>query len=376
MFKKIPLLLVKLTILFGGLGGLAGASKINKADGCNKNLSRPSGYNFSKVLQSNNKKKVILIARQPGKSKKPVPVIFDSDIGPDYDDVGAIALLHAMADIGECKILATIASNKHKRIAAVLDVMNTYFDRPDIPIGVVHGYAVNMEAPQKWDSLIVSKYPHDIKNNEQADDALRLYRKILAQQPDKSVTIVTVGFLTNMANLLQSGGDEFSTLTGKELVAKKVKQLVCMAARFDSEMGIYKEFNVVKDSISSKMVFDNWPTPILFSGFEIGMKIFTGLAIVNSTISNSPVKDVFARSIPLDPNDKNGRMSWDETAVLVAVRGYKKYFDVVKGKIICNVNGSNSWDKKGKRDCYLVQKMAVAEIEKVIDDLIMHQPVK
>jgi inosine-uridine nucleoside N-ribohydrolase len=315
------------------------------------------------------------ITAQSTKIKAPVPIIFDTDIGPDYDDIGAITLLHAMADSGECKILATIASNKHKRIAAVLDAMNTYFNRPDLPIGVVRGNAVDMEAPQKWDSLIVADYPHTTKTNDQAEDALKLYRKILSKQPDKSVTIVTVGFLTNMANLLQSKPDEFSSLSGRALVTKKVKNLVCMAARFDNEMETFKEFNVVKDSVGSKIVFDNWPTSILFSGFEIGYKIYSGLPVANSSLINSPVKDAFKISIPLDPNDKNGRNSWDETAVLVAVRGYRKYFTIVKGKIICNTDGSNSWDKKGKRDSYLVQKMPIPEIENVINDLMMHQPV-
>ena len=67
-------------------------------------------------------------------------------------------------------------------------------------------------------------------------------------------------------------------------------------------------------------------------------------------------------------------MSWDETAVLVAVRGYEKYFDVVKGKIICNADGSNSWDPTVNHDFYLVQKMPKDQIEKVLNDLIMHQP--
>ncbi|MEP6750065.1 MAG: nucleoside hydrolase [Bacteroidota bacterium] len=309
--------------------------------------------------------------------QKSVPIIFDTDMGPDYDDIGAIALLHAMADSGECNILATIASNKHQYIAAVLNVMNTYFKRPGIPIGVVHGNAVNIQAGQKWDSMLVAHYPHTIKSNEQAEDALTLYRKILAAQPDKSVTIVTVGFLTNMANLLQSGPDKFSPLNGKDLIRHKVKFLVSMAARFDDEMGKFKEFNVVKDAAASVTVFSNWPTPIIFSGFEIGWKIITGLPIVNNAaISHSPVKDVFARSLPMDPNDKNGRNSWDETAVLVAVRGYKKYFDAVKGNIICNADGSNSWDKNGQRDYYLVQKMPIPALEKVLNDLIMHQPKK
>lgn len=307
----------------------------------------------------------------------PVPIIFDTDIGPDYDDVGAIALLHAMADSGECKILATIGSNKHKRMAAVLSVMNTYFNRKDLPIGVVRGNALDMEAPQKWDSLIVANYPHDLKTNEQAQDALKLYRKILAAQPDTSVTIVTVGFITNMANLMQSKPDEYSPFSGEDLIKKKVKLLVSMAGRFDNQMRTFKEFNVVKDSAASKIVFDSWPTPIIFSGFEIGVKIHTGLPIVNNnSISNSPVKDVFARSIPLDSNDAKGRMSWDETAVLVAVRGYQNYFDVVKGKIICNINGSNGWDSTGTRDLYLVQKMPIVQIETVLNGLMMHQPQK
>ena len=60
----------------------------------------------------------------------PTPVIFDSNMGPDYDDVGAITMLHAFADSGKIKILATIASTKYDGVAGVLNVMNTYFNRP------------------------------------------------------------------------------------------------------------------------------------------------------------------------------------------------------------------------------------------------------
>src|SRR3954471_6724112 len=69
-------------------------------------------------------------------------VIFDTDFGPDYDDVGAITLLHGFADSGYISILATIASSKHKNAAAAINVVNTYFNQPEIPIGVVRGNAV------------------------------------------------------------------------------------------------------------------------------------------------------------------------------------------------------------------------------------------
>jgi len=182
----------------------------------------------------------------------PVSVIFDTDMGPDYDDAGALAMLHAMADSNECRILATVASNKHPRIAAVLNVFNTYFGRPEIPVGVPVGNAADMGAPQKWDSLITATYPHKLKSNDQAEDALKLYRRILAAEPDSSVTIVTVGFLTNMANLLASNGDELSPLDGASLIRKKVKRLVCMAGNFDDPAETFKEFNVVKDAAPPK----------------------------------------------------------------------------------------------------------------------------
>lgn len=305
--------------------------------------------------------------------KKPVPIIFDTDISPDYDDVGAITLLHAFADSGEATILATMASNKTPLIASILNLFNTYFNRPQIPVGVPRGDAVSLRPKQGWDSVITARYPHTIHANDEAADAVALYREILSKQPDRSVTIVTVGFLTNLANLLNSAGDQFSPLSGKALVQKKVKRLVSMAGRFPSG----SEFNIDRDVAASKKVIADWPTPIIFSGFEIGVEIRTGLPLIhNDAIQNSPVKDVFSISIPLDPNDKNGRMSWDETAVLVAVRGWEKFYTLHAGRFVINDNGSNSWDDTGKGHHYLVKKMPAAAVTALIDHLIMHQPVK
>ena len=42
----------------------------------------------------------------------PVKIIFDTDMLTDFDDVGALACLHALADAGECEILATVSSTR------------------------------------------------------------------------------------------------------------------------------------------------------------------------------------------------------------------------------------------------------------------------
>ncbi len=303
----------------------------------------------------------------------PVKIIFDTDLGPDYDDVGALAFLHAMADSGKADILATISSNKHELVATSIDVINTYFNRPYLEIGAPRISGAEMGSSQHWADSIVVRYPHKIRSTAEAGDAVSIYRRILNEQPDKSVTIVTVGFLTNICNLLKSEPDDFSKLPGKELVAKKVKRLVSMAGRFPRG----REFNIYIDSASSKYVYDNWPGEIIFTGFEIGWEIRTGLRLIQSPVQNSPVKDVFRISIPLSEEDKNGRMSWDETAVLIGVYGTEGFFDTATGTIIVNTNGSNSWkdDTDGKHH-YVIQKMPVPEMVKFIEDRMMHVPLK
>jgi inosine-uridine nucleoside N-ribohydrolase len=304
---------------------------------------------------------------------KPAPVIFDSDMGPDYDDVGAITLLHAFADSGNINILATVASTKYEGVAAVFNVLNTYFNRPGLLIGVPKGKALELKDIQHWTDTLLLKYPHKIKKNDEVLSATEVYRKALASQPDRSVTIITVGFLTNLADLLQLPPDKYSRLTGKELVKKKVRQLVCMAGSFPAG----NEFNVRMDATSSKIVFENWETPILFSGVEIGLKIKTGLPLVNDrSIKNSPVKDVFRISIPMSPQDSAGRMSWDQTAVLIAVKGYRPWWNIQTGKIKTAEDGTNTWEIGPSLHNYLIESQSPGIVRDMIDKLMMHQPVK
>jgi pyrimidine-specific ribonucleoside hydrolase len=303
----------------------------------------------------------------------PSPVIFDSDMGPDYDDVGAITMLHNFADDGSANILATIASTKYQGVAEVFDAFNTYFNRPDIPVGIPTGKASELRDNQHWSDTVRMRYPHSIKSNKDAEDAVKLYRRILASQHDTSVTIITVGFITNIANLLKSEGDSSSPMNGIELVNKKVKKLVSMAGRFPQG----SEFNVNIDAASSRYAFENFPRPVIFSGFEIGKDIKTGIPLISdNSIQNSPVKDVFRISIPMSAEDSAGRMSWDETAVLVAIKGHEPYYTLNSGRIVVDEKGANKWNNEGTGHSHLVVKAPPAEVQELINKLIMHQPVK
>jgi len=316
---------------------------------------------------------ILLLPAFTGFSQKPVHIIFDTDIGPDYDDVGAMALLHAFADQGEATILATISCNANETTVPTLSVLNTYFKRPGIPIGITKSKLPNKECSQKWAQAIIQTYPHAFHANDQAEEAVELYRKILSKQPDHSVTIVSVGFFTNLANLLKSAPDNYSSLNGKELVAIKVKQLVSMAASLEKGGKEGYEFNVVVDAAASQKVFNEWPTPIILSGFGIGMKILTGIHLIhNDKIQNSPVKDAFRVALTKDSNTV-GRNSWDETAVLVAVRGIKPYFNSRKLNLEIKDDGKDVL-VPGEKFEWLEFSKTPEEIAAIIEELMMHQP--
>lgn len=302
-----------------------------------------------------------------------VRLILDTDLGPDYDDVGAMALMHALADSGQVQILATLSSNADERVVPCIEVINAYFNRPEIPVGATKSStaaSLTTWHKEKWTDALPARYPHPTDKTSDAPDAVAVYRQLLSQQPDSSVVICTIGFLTNLKELLRSEGDAYSPLSGKELVARKVKRLVAMAGGFPQG----REFNVYCDLESSKVVAEEWPTEILFSGFEIGEKILTGKKLVAMPTERSPVKEAFALSFA--EGDPDGRMSWDQTAVLVAIKGYAPYFDIERGHFkLADAEGNNDWevDPRGTH-ARLLFRMTPARLAEVIEGYMMHLP--
>ncbi|MGK9127123.1 nucleoside hydrolase [Olivibacter sp. SA151] len=296
-------------------------------------------------------------------------LIFDTDMGPDYDDVGAIAILHHLAAKGECEILATVASDSHVSIAPTIELFNRYFKRPDIPVGMATADAPAIEAGNHWNDSLIKRFDPSLQG-KRYPSAIEVYRKVLAGQQDHSVTIVTVGFLSNLNALLQSKPDQFSPLNGVELVKQKVKKLVAMAGGFPQGA----EFNVMKDASASYEVFRHWPSPILFSGFEIGKELFTGGRVAQESTEENPVAWAYAYNLRTYAKEgEKSRPSWDQTAVLCAIRNPEDYFYVNgPGQFVVDEKGNNVWNPNGKAEHYfLSHKYPYNEMAKKIEDLMM-----
>lgn len=299
-------------------------------------------------------------------------VIFDTDMAPDYDDVGALALLHALADFGDTEILATVSSNKYETTVPCIEVINTYFGRPDIPAGCVKGEAHDAGTWHKeprWTDELPARYPHKTAKASDSRDALEVYREVLSKQPDNSVTIITVGMLTNLSNLLQSKADKYSNLDGIDLIKKKVKHVVTMGGSYPDG----REFNIYCDSTASVKVINEWPTPIYFSTWEIGDAIRTGKRLAQSGIKGNPIVDAFTMCLAQD--DSEGHPSWDQTAALIGAKGLEPFFKAEPGTMKIAADGSNTWEMNPDgRHFHISFNRSTEQVTDYIETLMMYQP--
>lgn len=310
-------------------------------------------------------------------SAAPVKVIYDTDMAEDVDDVGALALLHTLANRGEVEILACMISAPNEGVGPCIDAINTFYGRPEIPIGNLRDFhsaypgGPSREIGSKYAAEVAKAFPHRLKKSSDAPDAVSLYREILSKQPDRSVVIVSVGFLTNLKNLLNSGKDRHSDRNGEALVAQKVKEWVCMGGKFpDGKFADGNgEYNVTVDTIAAVRAINDWPTPVIFSGFEIGARVFVGKRL-NETKDN-PIRMGYQLYDGLQ-----NREAWDLTAVLYAARGAGDYWHLSEpGFCVMHARvpqGYNEWIPSEKqRHRYLKEKMAPDQVAKVIEDLIL-----
>lgn len=307
-----------------------------------------------------------------------VKIIFDTDLGGDADDLGALVMLNHFIDHKECNLLAVVCWSTEKYAVEAIDAVNRYYNHPEIPIGVRKDPPYY--DPDSYSKPIADKFPHQV-TFESAWEATHLYRKILTNCKNKSVRIVATGPLKNIENLLKSGPDSISPFGGKELIRRKVKDFVIMGGQFPEGKNEWN-FNGNMPGVT-RYVIANIPVPITFSGFEVGSAIKTG-EVFNDLDMNTPLyvgflyysghaswmKDVYV------PGRISNNSSFDQTAILYAIRNSPGlYWEKEKnGVCVPDDNGGNSWAKKKKsHQAYLKLKMDPALMANEIENFMLGQ---
>jgi inosine-uridine nucleoside N-ribohydrolase len=294
---------------------------------------------------------VLSLAAWPGASAG-VPVIFDTDMGNDVDDALALGVLHALESRGECRLIAVTITKDNRWSAPYVDLVNTFYGRAHIPVGMVRSGVTPKDSPmvqvpserKRPDGRPV--YPRRITSGAEAPDAVALLRRVLAAEQ---------GFSTNLARLLDSGPDSASPLPGRELAARKVRLLSIMAGNFADGK---PEYNVQEDVASAQKLLGAWPTRIVASGYEIGASLLFPASSIErdfSYVTDHPLTDAY-RNYQKMPYD---RPTWDLTSALYAIRPDSGYFSLSPaGTITADARGGTRFspDPKGRHHCLRVSE--------------------
>jgi inosine-uridine nucleoside N-ribohydrolase len=252
------------------------------------------------------------------------PVIFDTDAGNDVDDALALAMLHSLTSRGECRLLGVTLTNANASAVPYIRLVNGFYGRGQLPVGTALK-AIPGGDKDSYLSATMKQAPEGLVTAARAtttnQPAVSLLRKLLANSPEK-VTIIQVGFSTNLAALLDSNPDRFSPLKGDDLVREKVALVSAMAGNFTDGP---PEYNVKLDIPAARTVFGRWPTPMVISGFEIGRDLLYPATRIEHDFTYVPWHPIAAsyRAYNKMPYD---RPTWDLTAVLAAVRANHGYF--------------------------------------------------
>ena len=277
-----------------------------------------------------------------------IRVLFDTDMGDGIGEVLTLATLHSLRSEGLIELASVTVSKSNEYAAAFTDIINTYYGQGDVPIGVIQRGV--SEDPGRYIVPITDRQRHGrkvyardlyldsegVEAGQQKRRPVQLFRQVLADSEDESAVLVVTGYLTNLRDLLESGSDTYSRLGGDELVRRKVKLLIVLPG--DCDPASRPARNVELDVDAARLVFRNWPTPIVACGSELGDTFRFPIQSLGRHLdesSDNPISEALAlHDEPGDPP------AWNLLAALFAAEPDGVYFDLSPpGKIHIDKRG-------------------------------------
>ena len=283
-------------------------------------------------------------------------VILDADVCSSTDDLFALEMLYRYEEQGRCRLLGVVVDREGEANAHFADVMGTYFGRADVPLALVRN---GVKDPRVWidyahvaatvDSNGQPMFARSIGDYSQLPDGWQLYRRLLAAQPDNSVSIVSTGFVTCLAQLLQSDPDSYSSLNGVELVRRKVKCIYVMGGVFGEAEE--PDFNFAQSIEFSKVFFRLWPQEVdmVFSPMEVGQNVeYTPEQVIAdvSWTDVHPIKQVY-----LQCNCNTGQRMWDAMSAIHAVEGGSQFSLSERGTVQLTDNAETIFTPSATGNC-------------------------
>ena len=291
-------------------------------------------------------------------------LILGTDWWTDCDDAVALRLIARAVKADKIQLLGVGINACMECSVASLKSFFISEGLENVPIGIDIN-ATDFGGNPPYQRRLADRLSQSVTNAD-AEDAVRLYRKILAADDDGKIEIVEIGYLQVVAALLVSQGDDISPKTGLELVSEKVSKFWVMAGKWDADGE--KENNFCRNfrsRVAGNVFCKLCPVPITFLGWEIGYGVLSG---------GNLNKDDILYQVLKDHGSSNGRHSWDPMLVLMALCGDEEdagYKTVLGTASVDAETGANYFVKSSEgRHRFVIKKHENSYYEKKINSLI------
>lgn len=241
------------------------------------------------------------------RAEDPICIILDTDIGSSTDDIVAMKMLYDYANAGKVDILAMMVDRPGAHYADYLLKFNSYYGFKDIPVGVVKDF------PEPWPFMFIPYAEADVLPPyfetmevtpfEELPESVELYKDILMSHPAGTIDIISIGFLTNIARLVEKYPE----------AAARVRTLYIMGA--SKENRAFKSYNFYCDNDATCSVLQKWEGPIKVSPGEVGREIdYVFDDVMEDYTAEGPVGYAY-----LHTDTDTGQRMWDPLSVIECV---------------------------------------------------------
>ena len=285
------------------------------------------------IASCSSTKQVVNNAPNVPKAQKaePINLILDADFGSSTDDLFALMMINHFMDEGRVDLKGIIVDREGAKNAGVVDIFNTYYGHPNVPVGLERNGVKNPRCFIPYNGICDLKDVHGNPMFKRSFDenkcmeGYKLYRKLLSEAKDKSITVVAIGFMTTIAQLFESGADEYSKEKGVDLFGKKVKAVYIQSGRFEAGDSL-SGYNMRAASKQAAVFYNNLPkdVDIIMSPSNIGdLMDYSPKDVLAdlSTTERNPIKAVYTHY-----TCDTGQRMWDTNCLVNAVDGDEGYY--------------------------------------------------
>ena len=285
------------------------------------------------IASCSSTKQVVNNAPSVPKAQKaePINLILDADFGSSTDDLFALMMINHFMDEGRVDLKGIIVDREGAKNAGVVDIFNTYYGHPNVPVGLERNGVKNPRCFIPYNGICDLKDVHGNPMFKRSFDenkcmeGYKLYRKLLSEAKDKSITVVAIGFMTTIAQLFESGADEYSKEKGVDLFGKKVKAVYIQSGRFEAGDSL-SGYNMRAASKQAAVFYNNLPkdVDIIMSPSNIGdLMDYSPKDVLAdlSTTERNPIKAVYTHY-----TCDTGQRMWDTNCLVNAVDGDEGYY--------------------------------------------------